>query len=94
MAIGVTSGDCWLSGARGPKDRQGQWVWAWARPLARKLEAWRARRAEHRLYERLEVVGGGGRGHPEEWHCANGGGVRWPQEGTVGAKVQPCDREE
>lgn len=69
-------------------------MWARALPLASELEARRARRAEHRLYERLEVVGGGGRRHPEEWHCANGGGVRWPQEGTVGAKALPCDREE
>lgn len=94
LAMGVTSGDCWLPGAQGPKDRQGQLVWAWAFPLASELEAWRALRAEHRLHERLEVVGGRGREHPEAWHCANWGGVRWLQEGTVGAKVRLCDREE
>lgn len=26
LAMGVTSGDCWLPGAQGPKDRQGQLV--------------------------------------------------------------------
>lgn len=51
LAMGVTSGDCWLPGARGPKDRQGRQVWAWALPLARELEAWRTRRAEHSLHE-------------------------------------------
>lgn len=72
LAMGVTSGDCWLPGARGPKDRQGWQVWAWALPLARELEAWRACRLST-VSTRLEVAGGGGRGHPEEWHCTKEG---------------------